>query len=52
MVFGPLVSVVKGRQAPEMDCLAAGATIAGMSALDYWIYSAGLILLAVAVLAA
>jgi hypothetical protein len=48
----PLVSVVKQGKAPEIDCLAAGATIAGMSTLDYWIYSIGLVLVTVSVLVA
>jgi len=48
----PSVSVVKQGQAPEIDCLAAGATIAGMNTLDYWIYSAGLVLVTLSVLIA
>jgi hypothetical protein len=47
-----LVSVVRLLQASEIDWSAAGATIAGMNTLDYWIYSIGLVLVTVAVIAA
>jgi hypothetical protein len=35
-----------------MDCLPAGATIAGMGTLDYWIYSIGLAFVTVLVILA
>jgi hypothetical protein len=46
------VSVVKRLKVPEMSCLHAGVTIAGMSTLDYWLYSIGLVLVTVSVLVA
>jgi hypothetical protein len=35
-----------------MVCLPAGRTMAGMSTFDYWIYSLGLVLVALSVLVA
>jgi hypothetical protein len=37
---------------PEIFCLPAGLKIAGMSTLDYWIYSVGLLLVTVSVMVA
>jgi hypothetical protein len=37
---------------PEIVCLPAGATMAGMNTLDYWIYSVGLLLVTVSVMVA
>jgi hypothetical protein len=36
----------------EIFCLPAGLKIAGMSTLDYWIYSLGLVLVTVCVMVA
>jgi hypothetical protein len=35
-----------------MICLPAGASMAGMNTLDYWIYSIGLLLVTVSVMVA
>lgn len=53
LIFGSSpVSAVRRRKVPEISCLHAGATIAGMSTLDYWLYSIGLALVTVSVLVA
>jgi hypothetical protein len=46
------VSVVRLLQGSEIRSSPAGATMAGMSTLDYWIYSVGLVLVTLSVLVA
>jgi hypothetical protein len=47
-----LVSYVRVSRSAEIETLPARATIAGMSTLDYWIYSIGLVFVTALVLVA